>query len=106
MEKKTLLLNKTLRVLALFVGLTLVVSISMAYIFWALLLGVLLLEMALTKSWPRWRELPLLAVFASYVLWGLCVSLLGAGIERSLYYWRSDLLCVLFWSLYLIFRRD
>ncbi|MBI4368696.1 MAG: O-antigen ligase family protein [Elusimicrobia bacterium] len=53
---------------------------------------------------PFWSALPLRWFFLFYTAWGLVVSLCGIGVGRSIWYWRSDLLCVVLWVLYFLFK--
>ncbi|MBI4667833.1 MAG: O-antigen ligase family protein [Elusimicrobia bacterium] len=85
-------------------SLTMAASISMGYIFIGFLTLVYIGWTIYCKQKPRLADFPLLAPFALYALWGIIASLCGIGFERSLRYWRADLLCFVFWLLYFSFK--
>ncbi len=78
-------------------------AISVAYCSWIPMLALYIAHCARRKEFPKITALPFFRQLTAYAGWGLVVSFLGFGIARSLNYWRADLLCVLFWLLYLLF---
>lgn len=107
METPTIIPHETklLYFFSFLLGLTLAGSISVAYISWACIFLIYFVSCWRDKEWPKVFELPFFWIFLLYAGWGLAVSLLGFSVKRSLDYWRADLLCVLFWNLYLVFKK-
>ncbi|GEM_PF-249525 len=87
--------------------LLMVPSISMAYIILGCLGVVLVYQRYIQQKsgpGPMSLDLPLAPIFCAYLLWSLFSSLLGIGVSRSLMVCRKELLCLMFWVLYLTFK--
>ncbi|MBI4063950.1 MAG: O-antigen ligase family protein [Elusimicrobia bacterium] len=86
--------------------LTMIPSISSGYIAFGLIVVTFGYQMFRGKEKIRIDDLPLFEIFMAYVLWGLISSFFGLEVKRSLHYWKSDLLCGVFWVLYGVFSRS